>query len=153
MERRARLTPRSTVDTAALPARAPASEAGRAWVTAENTRDFRGTLRKYDTILTRQCNAGVDPFAARHTRLRTTLCVVECKRRKSPIGPTFVRDLVWVVERHRATRRRPSPDLSLYCRRQVGAAHRPIQDDPCRLRRATPLASREGLSGSITLGA
>jgi len=45
---------------------------------------------------------GVDLFAARRTGLGTLLYVVECKRYEDPIGPNLVRELGWVVERHRA---------------------------------------------------
>jgi hypothetical protein len=46
---------------------------------------------------------GVDLFAARRTGLGSVLYVVECKQHQAPIGPDFVRQLAWVIERHRAT--------------------------------------------------
>ena len=46
---------------------------------------------------------GVDLFAARKTGLGTTLYVVECKQHSQPIPPRFVRELAWVIDRHRAT--------------------------------------------------
>jgi hypothetical protein len=46
---------------------------------------------------------GVDLFAARRTGLGTLLYVVECKQYTKPIGPDFVRQLAWVIDRHRAT--------------------------------------------------
>lgn len=46
---------------------------------------------------------GVDLFAARRTGLGTLLYVVECKQHSKPIGPQFVRELSWVIDRHRAT--------------------------------------------------
>ena len=48
-------------------------------------------------------DSGVDLFAARRIGLGTVLYAVECKRYSRPIGPDFVRQLAWVVERHRAT--------------------------------------------------
>lgn len=50
-----------------------------------------------------QGDKGVDFFAARHTGLGTLLYVVECKHYTRPVGPDFVRQLAWVVDRHRAT--------------------------------------------------
>jgi transcriptional regulator with XRE-family HTH domain len=46
---------------------------------------------------------GVDMYAARRTGLGSFLFVVECKRHVAPIGPSFVRELAWVVEREQAT--------------------------------------------------
>jgi hypothetical protein len=45
---------------------------------------------------------GVDLFAARKERWGTMLYVVQCKRYTAKIGPSFVREFAWVINRHDA---------------------------------------------------